>query len=135
MSSSTASPDEVKGILDKVAQEARAPSDGDLLPAFKYLMPAAAASLSDQSSSTPNFPPLASDTHWYCPKVESDLHKEVATFLIFLFAFQRHTASKYWIQSLEKVVTGCPRCARGFGAARRKLRRKYVLTVVLGTNA
>jgi senataxin len=52
------------------------------------------------------------------------LHREAATFLIFLFAYRRNSASRYWVDSLETVVSGCNRCARGFGAARRELGRK-----------
>jgi senataxin len=58
------------------------------------------------------------ERHWYCHQQKSDVIRQVATYLIYLFSYNRVGQVGEWIKSLENVVTGCAACARGFCAAR-----------------
>jgi senataxin len=51
------------------------------------------------------------------------LHREVATYLIFLFAYAKSENAQLWLTELEAVLE-CEGCARGFGVAKRRFRRK-----------
>ncbi|WVF66821.1 hypothetical protein IAT40_001563 [Kwoniella sp. CBS 6097] len=116
--------DKVEAVLKARAANQDKPTDNDLLPVYSYLTsfsPAASSSASSSSASTEN-----RDLHWYCSKAESKLLTEAATYLIFLFAFQRQGTSKAWVDQLEGILLGCEGCARQFGGARRKLGSKYL---------
>nr|XP_019012419.1 senataxin [Kwoniella pini CBS 10737]OCF51200.1 senataxin [Kwoniella pini CBS 10737] len=111
---------EVGAVLKSRASSQEKPSDSDLLPVYRYLVPSSTASSSSSTSK------VDKETHWYCKKAKSALHKESATYLIFLFAFQRQGTSKAWVDRLEEVLLSCEGCARAFGGARRKLGSKYL---------
>jgi senataxin len=110
---------DVEAILKGRAASGVKPSDADLGPVYRFLLPSSAAFSSTSST----------QKHWYCPKAESDLHKEAATYLILLFAFRPEGTTKIWLDALQGVVSECELCARGFGAARRKLGSKWVPTL------
>ncbi|WWC87505.1 uncharacterized protein L201_002395 [Kwoniella dendrophila CBS 6074] len=110
---------EVGAVLKSRANSQEKPSDSDLLPVYRYLVPSSTTSASSNASEK-------KDIHWYCEKAKSDLHREAATYLIFLFAFQRQGTSKAWVDRLEEILLGCEGCARSFGGARRKLGLKYL---------
>lgn len=56
--------------------------------------------------------------HWYCAHTPSAVHKEVAIYLIYFFAFNRTNIAGEWMDQLEKLVAQCEGCARGFCRAR-----------------
>lgn len=58
------------------------------------------------------------ERHWFCPKQKDALITKVATYLIFLFSYNRTGQVEEWVKTLEKVVLKCPKCARGFCSAR-----------------
>ncbi|WRT65451.1 uncharacterized protein IL334_002394 [Kwoniella shivajii] len=113
---------EVEAVLKSRAASQDKPSDSDLLPVYRYLVP----SPSEPSTSSSSTAAVKQETHWYCEKANSDLHREAATYLIFLFAFQRQGTSKAWVDRLEEILLACEGCARGFGGARRKLGSRYL---------
>ncbi|WVQ62978.1 uncharacterized protein L199_001127 [Kwoniella botswanensis] len=106
---------EVGAVLKSRAASQEKPSDSDLLPVYRYLVPTSTSTSSEQK-----------ETHWFCDKAKSALHRESATYLIFLFAFQRQGTSKAWVDRLEEILLGCEGCARAFGGARRTLGSKYL---------
>ncbi|WVW79753.1 hypothetical protein I302_101723 [Kwoniella bestiolae CBS 10118] len=110
---------EVGAVLKSRAASQEKPSDSDLLPVHKYLVPPSASTSTSSSSEQ-------KEIHWYCDKAKSPLHRECATYLIFLFAFQRQGTSKAWVDRLEEILLGCEGCARAFGGARRTLGSKYL---------
>jgi senataxin len=113
---------QVEAVLDRRARSHDKPSDADLRPVFDFLRPTFPASLNAPSSShSPARPP---NTHWFCSKTPKPRVREAATFLIFLFAFHQAGTSKEWVDALESVLEGCERCARAFGAARRRFSTK-----------
>ncbi|WVQ94431.1 hypothetical protein IAU59_001510 [Kwoniella sp. CBS 9459] len=114
--------DKVEAVLKARAANQDKPTDNDLLPVYKYLT----ASTPTASSSSSSASTEKKELHWYCTKAESSLHTEAATYLIFLFAFQRQGTSKAWVDQLEEVLLGCESCARAFGGARRKLGSRYL---------
>ncbi|WWD16760.1 hypothetical protein CI109_101192 [Kwoniella shandongensis] len=118
MSTDAALAKEVEAVLKAKSTVQDRPTDNDLLPVYRYLVPQP-----DESSSSTS---ARHDTHWYCPKAVSALHTEAATYLIFLFAFQRQGTSKAWVDRLEGVLLGCEDCARAFGGARRRLGSRYL---------
>lgn len=103
---------EVEAILSRMRDNAGQPTDKDLVPVFNYVM-RPSTSVSAGASSSATFSPEA---HWYCSKVPSDVYRDAATYLIFMFAFK----GVDWIKALEQVVGDCASCARAFGAARRR---------------
>ncbi|KAK8861338.1 hypothetical protein IAR55_002157 [Kwoniella newhampshirensis] len=121
MSIDTALAKEVEAVLKAKSTVQDRPTDNDLLPVYRYLVPQSEHSSSSSSSAVHQH-----ETHWYCPKAVSSLHKEAATYLIFLFAFQRQGTSKAWVDRLEGVLLHCEDCARAFGAARRTLGSRYL---------
>jgi senataxin len=62
--------------------------------------------------------PSDGKVHWYCPQTASPVHKQVATYLIYFFAFNRTSISAEWQEGLEELVERCEGCARGFCRAR-----------------
>lgn len=118
MTSEPPTADKVETIL-KGARTKTAPEDGDLLPVYTFLFapgPAnsGADSISGASSSFTTVP-----SHFYCSKCPSDLHREAATYLIFLFAFTKKDRAERFIDALERVLKGCTSCAKSFGGVRR----------------
>ncbi|WWC59973.1 uncharacterized protein I303_102536 [Kwoniella dejecticola CBS 10117] len=113
---------EVGAVLKSRASSQEKPSDSDLLPVYRYLVPSNANNASSSSSTSAE----RKETHWYCIKAKSELHRESATYLIFLFAFQRQGTSKAWVDRLEEILLGCEGCARAFGGARRRLGHRYL---------
>lgn len=113
MSTSLTAPpsDEVEAILDRRVGRQDPPRDADLAPVFKFLL--------DSDTFTPA---NATPPHWYCAEAD-ELKRRAATYLIVLFAFKQQGTSKTWIETLAKVLKGCARCARAFGAARRTWER------------
>lgn len=104
--------------VEAVLREARAgkkqtPSDSDLFPVYNHVFPAKEASLEGSSSSS-------TLNHFYCPKCPSALHREAATFLLFLFAFKRDGMPKRFLGELERTFDACTGCSRAFGGIRRR---------------
>jgi senataxin len=118
---------EVEAVLARRSKAQDKPTDADLQPVYNYLRPTFPSSSNHASSST-TASEKSPEVHWFCSKTPSSIVREAATYLIFLFAFQRIGTSKEWVDALEQVLKGCDRCARGFGAARRGFGAKYVLT-------
>ncbi|OCF45032.1 senataxin [Kwoniella heveanensis CBS 569] len=116
--------EKVEAVLKARAANQDKPTDNDLLPVYRYLTTSSTVAASSSSSSSTSAE--KKDLHWYCSKAESSLLTEAATYLIFLFAFQRQGTSKAWVDQLEEVLLGCAGCARAFGAARRKLGSRYL---------
>lgn len=110
---------EVEAVLRK-ANGAVKPTDADLFPVYSFLSPAFPNLRTAPSTSTST----SSSSHFYCPKAPSELHRNAAIYLIFLFAFKRDGMPKTFISALEGVLLGCEHCARAFGAARRKFARR-----------
>lgn len=123
--------EEVEAILERLASATKQPGDSDLRPVLSFLLPSVVTpangvlppTAGSSSSAVPTANADAQDTHWFCTKAKSDLHRRAATFLIFLFAFRSPT-SKQWTDTLESVVGKCSSCSRGFGAARRNFGRR-----------
>lgn len=116
MSSPAPSPDphqRVTAILHKALSSSERPTDKELGPCYNLL-------LSDKTSSSSSTSHASGLTHWYCDKAISELHRKAATYLLFLFAFNRQGTGQNWINTLESTVKGCSECARGFGIARRE---------------
>ena len=119
MASSQPSSEEVEAVLAKRAAAHTKPSDEDLRPVYNFLRSTFVGERNEGSSSSALEPP-----HWYCSKTSSRLHREAATYLIFLYAFNRVERAQRWIKELEGVLNGCEKCARGFAAARRRFAAK-----------
>lgn len=117
MSSDNPRPEDVETLLAARRRVQEKPNTDALLPVYLYLLPQ-----SNEASSGSS--PL--EDHWYCSRSKSTLHIEAATYLIFLFAFQRQGTSKTWVDKLEVVLESCENCARSFGVARRRLESRWV---------
>ncbi|WVQ73855.1 hypothetical protein IAR50_003436 [Cryptococcus sp. DSM 104548] len=117
MSSSASSSNEIEAILRSKRELQEKPTNDVLQPVYRFLVPPDDGG----SSSTVNH-----EDHWYCSKAVSSTHREAATYLIFLFAFQRQGTSKLWVEKVEAILESCEQCARGFGAARRRMESKYL---------
>jgi senataxin len=99
------------------------PTDSELIPVFNFLLPTVDVPLSTSATSS-STSTSKSSIHFYCSKCHSATHREAATYLLYLFAFERAgTASKY-MQGLEKALNGCVNCARAFGGAKRRFGHK-----------
>ncbi|WVN90408.1 uncharacterized protein L203_105644 [Cryptococcus depauperatus CBS 7841] len=107
---------EVESVLKARREVQEKPNNDVLLLVFQYLV----------SQSTSNSSAALSEEHWYCRKTSTPLVREAATYLIFLFAFQRQGTSKTWVDKLEVILGSCEGCARGFAAARRLLGTRYL---------
>ena len=131
-------PEQVEAVL-KGAQSKSAPHDSDLLPVYKFVLPSKpdqsiSTSISSEASSSSHAQATKTSgngrvNHFYCAKNPSELHREAATYLIFLFAFKRDGMPKRFLDELERVLQGCTSCARAFGGARRKFAKTYVKPV------
>ncbi|ODO09298.1 hypothetical protein I350_02898 [Cryptococcus amylolentus CBS 6273] len=117
MSSSISSSSDVEAILKSKRELQEKPTNDVLQPVYRFLVP----QVDGGSTST-----TTHEDHWYCSKAVSPLHREAATYLIFLFAFQRQGTSKLWVEKVEMILESCEQCARGFGAARRRMESKYL---------
>ncbi|OXB33487.1 senataxin [Cryptococcus neoformans] len=117
MSSDKPRPEDVKALLAARRKVQEKPNTDALLPVYLYLLPQSNEASSSSSSL---------EDHWYCSKSKSALHIEAATYLIFLFAFQRQGTSKTWVDKLEVILESCENCARSFGVARRRLEFRYL---------
>ncbi len=62
------------------------------------------------------------ERHWYCTKQQDEVVIKVATYLIYLFSYNRTGQVAEWVTALEKVVLKSERCARGFCSARVEFR-------------
>lgn len=71
--------------------------------------------------------PTDGHVHWYCPQTASPVHKEVATYLIYFFAFNRTHIAAEWMDGLEGLIGRCEACARGFCRARTVFLSKSVM--------
>lgn len=118
MSSDKPSPEDVEALLAARRKVQEKPNTDALLPVYLYLLHPSNEAQSSSSSL---------EDHWYCNKSKSALHTEAATYLIFLFAFQRQGTSKTWVDKLEVILESCENCARSFGGARRRLEFRFVL--------
>lgn len=121
------SAEDISKLLDSFALNQKHPSDENLGPVYRFFTSTTTADLPNGASSSD---PVIVEEHWFCPKAKSEVHREAATFLIFLLAFQGSASGKAWVQRLEHVLSGCSNCARGFGAARRRLNSRYVTSSV-----
>jgi senataxin len=115
-------PAQVEAVL-KSARSKTQPQNSDLLPVYKFVLPPKAdppltnsTSSEGSSSSHEN----GRVNHFYCEKNPSDLRREGAIYLIFLFAYKREGMPKIFLDELERVLKGCTSCARAFGGARRR---------------
>ena len=120
MNSDHPTPEQVEAIL--AGAVAKHPTDGELLPVLNFLLPVVDVPLSTSvSSSSSN---SKSTVHFYCSKCPSAIHREAATYLLYLFAFQRAGTASRFIQGLEKSLSGCVNCARSFGGIKGRFGSK-----------
>lgn len=119
MSTSQPSAEEVEAVLAKRAAANTKPTDDDLRPVYYYLRSTFVSDRNEGSSTSASQSP-----HWYCSRTPERLHREAATYLIFLFAFNKVERARLWIQELEGVLRGCEKCSRCFASARRKFATK-----------
>lgn len=117
MSSDKPRPEDIEALLAARRKVQEKPNTDALLPVYLYLLPQSNEASSSSSSL---------EDHWYCSKSKTALHIEAATYLIFLFAFQRQGTSKTWVDKLEAILESCENCARSFGVARRRLEFRWV---------
>jgi len=103
------------------------PSDGELLPVLNFLLPVVDVPLSTSASSSSSS--NSKSTHFYCSKCPSPIHRESATYLLYLFAFQRGGTAGRYLHALEKALNGCVNCARAFGGVKRRFGSKYVVSL------
>lgn len=99
------------------------PTDSELLTVLNFLLPVVNIPLSTSGSSSSSS--TSKSVHFYCAKCPSATHREAATYLLYLFAFQRSGTAGRYLQGLEKVLNGCPDCARAFGGVKRKFGSRY----------
>lgn len=100
-----------RGAHDKPSQE-------DLVVPFDYLRTTFVSTRNLGSSATAWAPP-----HWYCSKADK-LERDVAVYLIFIFAFSKSGDNAVlWLQEVKGVLR-CEACAKAFGGARREFRKK-----------
>ena len=109
---------EVEAILQRLQGSAARPTSEELFAPFTYLGTTFVSSRNEGSSTSARNAP-----HWYCSKCPESLHRETATFLIFLFAYAKSDNAQLWLRELEGVLQ-CEGCARGFGIAKRRFKRK-----------
>lgn len=113
---------EVEAVLrDARTGKKQTPSDGDLFPVYNYVFPAKDESIEDEASAS-----SSSLKHFYCSKCPSTLHREAATYLLFLFAFRRDGMPKRFLGELERTFDACTGCSRAFGGIRRRFGTRYV---------
>ena len=62
--------------------------------------------------------PRNDGTHPFCSLAE-EVTREVATYLLYLFSYNRSGMVDSWMSSLERAVATCDECARGFCISRR----------------
>jgi senataxin len=110
--------EEVEAVLRKRQGASSRPGQEDLLIPYEYIRGTFRSSRNEGSSASATASP-----HWYCSKCSESLHREVATYLIFLFAYAKSENAQLWLTELEAVLE-CEGCARGFGVAKRRFRRK-----------
>lgn len=101
---------------------AKHPTDSELLPVLNFLIPIFDIPLSTSASSSSSSSKSA--VHFYCSKCPSATYREAATYLLYLFAFQRAGTASRFIQGLEKTLNGCVNCARAFGGVKGRFGSK-----------
>jgi senataxin len=119
MSSTPPTAEEVEAVLERKAAARTKPTDDDLRPVYNYLRSTFVSERNESSSSSAAQPP-----HWYCSRTPERLHREAATYLIFLFAFNRVERAQLWIKELEGVLRSCDKCSRCFTPARKRFASK-----------
>lgn len=113
---------EVEAVLRKANGSAVKPTDADLFPVYTFLSRNFPSHRAESSASTSTVP----SSHFFCSKAQSELHRDAAVYLVFLFAFKRDGMPKTFIGALEDVLLGCEHCARAFGTARRQFAQRHL---------
>jgi senataxin len=115
MSLSTA--EQVREHLKEKEVQQRNPNPDDLRQLCEYVKTAplrkSTIGTSDVTGNIKN-----DDTHPFCQRAE-EATREVATYLLYLFSYNRAGMVDGWMSSLERAITTCDECARGFCVARR----------------
>lgn len=109
---------EVEAVLLRRAGASSKPDPDDLRIPYEYIKSTFRGERNEGTSASASAAP-----HWYCSRCPVGLHREVATYLVFLFAFGKGESAQQWLAELESVLE-CESCARGFGTAKRRFKRK-----------
>ena len=109
---------EVEAVLQRRQGASARPSQEDLATPYEYLRSTFTSSRNEGSSTSATSAP-----HWFCSKCPESLHREAATYLVFLFAYAKSDTAQLWLTELEGVLS-CEGCARGFGIAKKRFKRK-----------
>jgi senataxin len=116
-------PEEILAHLREKEMQQRNPNPDDLRRLCEYVK---ASSLRRTAGATNAVASVKNEgKHPFCAKAE-DAARETATYLLYLFSYNRAGIIETWMTSLEKAVATCDECARGFCVARRTFIAKYV---------
>lgn len=110
-------PDEILSHLKEKETQQRNPSPDDLRKLCEYVN----ASSLRKTTVGPNGGSSTGKNegkHPFCSLAEHAT-RETATYLLYLFSYNRAGMVETWMASLERAVTTCDECARGFCVARR----------------
>ncbi|ORX36373.1 SEN1 N terminal-domain-containing protein [Kockovaella imperatae] len=117
MSSSGAQGDEhtshrIQAILDEVISVSSGFPTDEISSVYKFLMSSSGGS--------------ASGRHWYCDRVKTELHREAATFLLYIIANKRKDEAAVFMDALEEILRSCEACSRRFSGVRRRFQQRYL---------
>jgi senataxin len=114
------SPSEVLAHLKEKETVQRNPNPDDLRALCEYVKSSSLRSLETNGVASN----LKNDgRHPFCPRAE-DVTREAATYLLYLFSYNRSGMIENWMSGLERAVAACDLCARGFCVARRTFMAK-----------
>lgn len=116
-------PEEILAHLKEKETQQRNPNPDDLRRLCEYVR---ASSLRRTAGTSTGSGSVRNEAkHPFCSRAE-DATRETATYLLYLFSYNRAGIIEVWMSSLEKAVATCDECARGFCVARRTFMAKYV---------
>jgi senataxin len=109
-------PEEILAHLREKETQQRSPNPDDLRRLCEYVKTSSlrrTGTVANGAGSVKN-----EAKHPFCARAE-DATRETATYLLYLFSYNRAGMVETWMTSLEGAVTTCDECARGFCVARR----------------
>lgn len=109
--------EQVLGHLKEKEVQQRNPNPDDLRQLCEYVKSSSLRKSITGSLATPGTS-KNDGTHPFCGLAE-EATREVATYLLYLFSYNRSGMVDSWMTSLESAVAMCDECARGFCIARR----------------